>query len=168
MFAVPTFLVGYFIVKFLFQIFSKHHPLEKKIQDYLSHINGYEVWWIRTQKEFWLSLNGIAFEQELAKLFNNLGYMAVPTPATGDGGVDIKLNRNGEKIIVQCKALNKPVGIATVRDLYGTLSHLKYDKAILASVSGFTKGVHEFIQGKPIELMDLPDYLSFQSSLSND
>ena len=66
----------------------------------------------------------------------------------------------------KCKAHKKPVGVATVRDLYGTLNHVNCNRAILASVSGFTQGVDEFIEGKPIELMDLEDYINIQKSLS--
>ncbi|MFQ5862788.1 MAG: restriction endonuclease [Candidatus Brocadiales bacterium] len=63
--------------------------------------------------------------------------------------------KDGQKIVIQCKAHKAPVGPGVVRDLYGTLINEKADKALLASVSGFTKGVFEFIEGKPIELIGL-------------
>ena len=61
----------------------------------------------------------------------------------------------GMRIIVQCKAHKKPVGPHVARDLYGTLISSHARRAVLASTSGFTPGVIEFIRGKPIELLSV-------------
>ena len=61
---------------------------------------------------------------------------------------------DGEKLIVQCKNHKPPIGPSVARELYGTLMASDAQRAILASVSGFTKGVNEFVAGKPIELID--------------
>ena len=116
----------------------------------------------RTQATFWQCLDGPTFEREVAKLFEQAGYRAELTPVSGDEGIDILLYKDGRKLVVQCKAQQKPVGPSIVRDLYGTMHHAKAQAAILVSLGGFTVGVHNFACGKPIELMDLDAVLRLQ------
>ncbi len=80
----------------------------------------------------------------------------------GDKGVDIKL---GDGTIVQCKAHRGPVPPAAARELYGTLEHFKAPQAILVSRSGVTKGVREFVEGKPIKIWGVHDLISLQKRL---
>lgn len=110
---------------------------------------------MRKESNFWLSLSGVEFENELARVFQNIGYKVKRTPVVGDGGVDLYIeDPEGAKLIVQCKAHKKPVGVAAVRDLLGTLYDSEADQAILASISGFTQGVYDFAIDKPIRLID--------------
>jgi HJR/Mrr/RecB family endonuclease len=101
----------------------------------------YQQWWERTHAEFWLRLTGLEFERELSELFRKMGYQTQLTPSSNDRGVDIWIQKGDEKIIVQCKAHSSPVGPGVARELYGTLHDTQASSAILASVSGFTKGV---------------------------
>lgn len=59
-----------------------------------------------------------------------------------------------------------PVGVASrrgvARELYGVLMHEGAEEAIIASVSGFTQGVVDFVKGKKIKLLDLEDILKMQ------
>jgi hypothetical protein len=114
----------------------------------------------RKELEFWVSLNGVEFENELGRVFQGIGYKVKRTPATGDGGVDLILeDREGKKIIVQCKAHKKPVGVGAIRDLLGTLYDSDAEQAILASISGFTQGVYDFAIDKPIKLLGSEEIL---------
>ena len=56
----------------------------------------------------------------------------------------------------------QPIGVGVARELYGVLMHEGTDEAMIASVSGFTQGVEDFVQGKNIELLDLEDILKMQ------
>jgi restriction system protein len=107
-------------------------------------------------------LSGRSFEREVASLFQRAGYNARLTDATGDKGVDIVL---GDGTLVQCKAHKSPISPAVARELYGTLKHFKARRAILISLSGFTKGVFEFIRGKHIRLWDVNSLISVQKNL---
>jgi restriction system protein len=104
---------------------------------------------------YWLSLSGYDFEEEVCKLYERIGYKAILTKGSGDGGIDILLwDKDQNKIVVQCKNHNKQIGPAIVRDLFGVLHAEKAIKAILICPSGFTQGVYDFAAGKPIELID--------------
>jgi len=94
--------------------------------------------------------------------FVRLGYHAEVTTASDDKGVDNWLNTNLGKEIVQCKAHQKAVGPAVARELYGTLMHFKAPAATLVSISGFTKGVYDYVRDKPIKLMSLPEIIALQ------
>ena len=107
----------------------------------------------RRLRDFWMSLSGTEFERELATLYKQLGYQVQSTPTTGDEGVDLIIRKDGKKTVVQCKGYQDPVGPAIVRELFGSMIHSNADSAILACTGGFTKGVVEFAEGKPIELI---------------
>jgi len=159
------FFVGGVIGMGFYVIRKRLSPLYKRYEKYCSAKTAYEIWWARNQKEYWLSLKGLRFEAELARLYAQLRFKVQLTPRTADKGIDIFMNKDNKSIIVQCKSHAKPVGPHVVRDLYGTLTSAGADEAILASVSGFTTGVKEFVIGKPIKLLPLEEIIEMQRKI---
>jgi hypothetical protein len=127
----------------------------------------YEQWLFQRRKEFWLSLTGHQFEDELARLFGQLGYEVNKTPVTGDGGVDLLLKQNGRLTIVQCKAHGKKISIAVAREVSACLADFKAHAAIIACFHGATKPVTNYIVGKPITILDADAIAKLQQSVSN-
>ncbi len=111
----------------------------------------------RKFQEHWLSLRGAEFERELATLYRRLGYRVESTPISGDQGVDLVLRKDGKTTVVQCKGHQDPVGPSIARELLGSMMHFGADSGILACTGGFTRGVEEFVRGKPIELISAQD-----------
>ena len=107
----------------------------------------------RELRDYWMSLDGDEFEQEMGILYRNLGYRVESTPKSGDQGIDLILRKNGKTTVVQCKSHKAPVGPAIVRELFGSMVAFSADNAILACTGGFTRGVKEFVRGKPIALI---------------
>jgi hypothetical protein len=118
---------------------------------------------LRRKKDFWLELDGYQFERELARLFRKCGYKATETPGSGDSGVDIRLEKDGVKAVVQCKAHKRPIGPGPVRELYGVMTHEGVTKGIIACLGGFTQGAVDFAKGKSVELLGIEDVLELQS-----
>ena len=147
---------------------EKQCPQNKQVLLYKESCFQYAEWLERTKIDFWLRLNGIEFENEVARLFRKQGFKATTTRSSGDAGVDIFLQKENKITIVQCKAHKKPVGPHTIRDLYGTLIAEKADEAILVSLSGFTSGVIKYVIDKPIRLMSLTELLELQNGLSKN
>lgn len=114
--------------------------------------------------EFWIRLNGRGFELKLAMVFRRAGWSVTLTPASNDAGVDFWLETSNERTIVQCKHWSKPVGVASARELLGTMTSTKTSKGILASVSGFTAGTRSFVSGKNIQLLDLEQIVHLAST----
>lgn len=115
--------------------------------------------------EHWMSLSGVEFERELGTLYRNMGYQVELTPRSGDQGIDLVLRKNGKTTVVQCKSHKAPVGPAVVRELFGSMVASGADNAILACTGGFTRGVREFVRGKPIALVSAPDLAKLSGSI---
>lgn len=119
----------------------------------------YDLWLIRQSKAHWRSLNGIDFEKEVGRLYQRLGFQVSMTPTTGDGGVDLLLRKDGRLTVVQCKAHQKKVPIGVARELAAAMRDFKADAAIIACLEGVTKPVRDYIQDKPIHIVDLDDLI---------
>lgn|GEM_PF-3306528 len=101
-----------------------------------------------------MQLDPVDFEEMVAGLFEMEGFVAQSTPRSGDGGVDLYLQRGNLTAIVQCKRLNSTVGEPTVRDLYGTMLHVGAQGAFLVTTGGISEPARRFAAGKPIKLFD--------------
>lgn len=86
------------------------------------------------------------------------------TQASADGGVDaIAFDPDpirGGKICIQAKRYTNVVGVAAVRDLYGTVMNEGATKGILVTTSDYGKDSYEFAKGKPITLLNGGNLLS--------
>lgn len=135
--------------------------LDNAVENYNKAVRDYEWYLKKCSIDFWNSLDGFEFEKEIAKLYRKQGYDATATSATGDGGVDIILRRNGERIAVQCKHHAKPVGPNDVRALQGVVAAQNYSKGIFVSLNGYTSSVYyEVRSGRvKIDLLELNDIL---------
>jgi hypothetical protein len=109
----------------------------------------------------WVQLSGIDFEKLIATLLSKMGFVAVITKASGDGGVDIEAMLDkpiiGGRYLFQCKrfAPDNLIGSPTVREFYGALvADRKAVKGILITTSGFTPAAREFAANLHIELID--------------
>lgn len=94
------------------------------------------------------------FEKE----FNNDGSEVKVTQASRDGGVDaIAFDPDpirGGKIVIQAKRYTNTVGVAAVRDLYGTVLNEGANKGILVTTSDFGPDSYQFAKGKPLTLLN--------------
>ena len=77
--------------------------------------------------------------------------------------ITIILKKKDASYIVQCKAHKNPVGPSVIRDLYGTLVGSKCDVGILVNLGGFSQGVFDFVEGKPILLLDISDVVNLNA-----
>lgn len=93
------------------------------------------------------------FEKE----FGREGAEVKVTRASRDGGVDAVIfdpdPLRGGKIVVQAKRYTATVGVAAVRDLYGTLMNEGAMKGILVATSDYGPDAYTFAKDKPITLL---------------
>lgn len=160
----PFFFLGLIvtpIIQFFASIRLSLDHKSKNFDAYRLALHEFE----KAKADYWFALSGLDFEIQLAALFRKAGYAATVTSASGDKGIDIILEKNSERLIVQCKQHAKPVGPATARELYGALMASNATRAILASTSGFTPGVHSFTYDKPIQLMAVHDIVALQEKI---
>lgn len=116
--------------------------------------------YIPTIKEL-QELSPEAFEHWVADIFRARGYEAViqGTHGTGgDHGIDIIIQRPGERAVVQCKNFRAwAVGEPTMRDLFGTMHAAGADRAYLVTTGRTTGPARAWVMGKPIEIWDGKD-----------
>ena len=94
------------------------------------------------------------FEKE----FSTNGGEVKVTQASRDGGVDaIAFDPDpirGGKIVIQAKRYTNTVGVAAVRDLYGTVVNEGATKGILVTTTDYGPDAYNFAKNKPITLMN--------------
>lgn len=133
--------------------------VDKKLKEFNLYVDAYNYYKEQKKKEYWLNMSGRDFEVALAKVFKDNGYKTELTQASADGGVDIIIYENEQPVFVQCKAYNKPVGVAVARELYGVMQDKNVEQGVIATLNGVTQGVYDFVNGKNIKLIDLVDIL---------
>lgn len=79
------------------------------------------------------------------------------TRASADGGVDaVAFDPDpirGGKIVIQAKRYTNTVGVAAVRDLFGTVMNEGANKGILVTTADYGPDAYEFARGKPLTLL---------------
>lgn len=95
------------------------------------------------------------FETLVGEVFKRKGYFVLENPGDGpDGGVDLRLRKDGKKVYVQCKHWKtRQVGVKIVRELYGAMTDKKVDEGIVVTYGAFSKEARDFARGKPISLI---------------
>lgn len=94
------------------------------------------------------------FEKE----FSSSGGEVKVTQASRDGGVDaIAFDPDpirGGKIVIQAKRYTNTVGVAAVRDLYGTVMNEGATKGILVTTADYGPDAYGFAKEKPLTLLN--------------
>ena len=95
------------------------------------------------------------FEALVGEVFRRQGYRVLENPGGGpDGGVDLRLGKDGKKVYVQCKHWKKKnVGVKPVRELYGVMKAKGADEGIVVTSGAFTREARAFARGKPLQLI---------------
>jgi restriction system protein len=101
------------------------------------------------------------FERQMAEVYRQKGYQVEETGGGGpDGGVDLKLRKDGLTTVVQCKHWKTwKVNVKSVRELFGVMTAEGADSAIFITSGRYTGDALKFAEGKPIELLDQHGFL---------
>lgn len=95
------------------------------------------------------------FEFVTKAVFEELGYEAVHTGGSGDGGIDLVLETpDGARALAQCKRYSETVGPAAVREFFGVLTHENAIRGYLVTTGTFSLESERWAHGKPIVLVD--------------
>jgi restriction system protein len=110
------------------------------------------------------------FEELVSEAFRRKGYFVLENPDKGpDGGVDLRLRKNGHLIFVQCKHWkSKKVGVKIVRELFGVMTAKKVAHGIVVTFGAFTEDAKEFATGKFIQLIAGNQLLKLISSVQKN
>lgn len=108
------------------------------------------------------------FERLIGEYFSRHGYTVAENKQKGaDGGVDLRLVKDGKIVIVQCKHWKGKVGVGVIRELLGAMTALGANGALVVTSGEYTQSAKSFAAENDIGLIDgveLSRY--FQSSRS--
>jgi restriction system protein len=71
------------------------------------------------------------------------GWTAKATGATGDQGADIIAEKEGMRLIVQCKLFGKPVGNGAVQEAHAARAHFRATHAAVVTNADFTRSARD-------------------------
>lgn len=80
------------------------------------------------------------FEKVVGLIYQSKGYQLTRRGgANPDGGIDLIVEKNGERAAVQCKRWKKwKVDVPKVRELFGAMTHEGIPRGVIVALNGFT------------------------------
>jgi restriction system protein len=98
------------------------------------------------------------FESLVSEAFRRKDFLVLDNIDDGpDGGVDLRLRKNGQVVFVQCKHWKaRSVGVKVVRELYGVMAARNVKHGIVVTYGAFTSEAREFAKANAIALIDGP------------
>ncbi len=175
--SIPIATVGFFLIVGLWNSQFPHPALQPlglmfgAIFAFVCLLAGWKgVQFRRNQQAFlrenidmqWVrGLSWQDFELQMADVYCQKGYEVEVTGGGGaDGGIDLKLFKNGRITVVQCKHWRTwKVGVKPVRELFGVMTAEGAHSAIFITSGKYTDDALKFAEGKPIELIDQHGFL---------
>jgi hypothetical protein len=108
------------------------------------------------------ALSPAEFERFVAELFASAGYVVRVVGGSGDGGVDVRVWRDGWTGVIQCKRYrpDRTLGPAAVRELVGTRAHERASFAWLATTARLSPAAQRLAEDEGVVVLDPPVLLS--------
>ncbi|RMA82634.1 restriction endonuclease [Umboniibacter marinipuniceus] len=102
------------------------------------------------------SLSWRDFELLVAEVFRRKGYAVIENDGVGaDGGIDMKLRKDGALHLVQCKHWQQyKVGVPIIREMYGVMVAEHALSTTIVTSGVFTQQAQDFARDKPIDLIN--------------
>jgi restriction system protein len=97
--------------------------------------------------------DGLAYERYCAALLERAGWEARTTRAAGDQGADVVAERDGVRLVLQCKRYAKPVGNGAVQEVVAARSYWSADRAAVVSNAGFTPAARKLAAATDVLLL---------------
>lgn len=103
------------------------------------------------------------FEDEVARMFQRLGYTVQQTPYSNDQGRDAILRKEGKKYLVECKRYGRDQvsGREDIQKFHSAIITEHAVKGFFVTTGGFSKGAIEYSRKISIELVDCDNLLVY-------
>ncbi len=99
-------------------------------------------------------MGGAQFEVFVADLFMAMGHRATMLGRSGDQGVDVIVDYEGQRVAVQCKNHKRAVGNKPVQEVYAGARHHRCQQAWVVAPAGYTRGARELAGSTGVSLRD--------------
>lgn len=102
------------------------------------------------------SMDWFQFEKVVGRVYHKLGYtVSRRGGAKPDGGIDLIIEKDGQRIAVQCKQWKtRNVGVRPVREFLGALKDVVIQKGIFITLRGYTDDAKQLAEKHGIEMVN--------------
>jgi restriction system protein len=107
--------------------------------------------------EFDDAMTGREFELYCRDILHEAGWRAALTPGSGDQGADIIAEKDGKRVVIQCKFYNGTVGNKAVQEAYAAAAFQDAPYAVVVTNSVYTKSAHQLAHKNGVLLMHHSD-----------
>lgn len=106
------------------------------------------------------------FELVISQFFKNQGYSVIENTSVGpDGGIDLRIKKNGKTILVQCKHWkSQKVGVQVIREQLGLQFSNLADGTIVVTSGTFTDEAIRFANENNVTLLGGSELLKIKSN----
>ncbi len=111
-------------------------------------------------------LSGVEYEQYCAGLLERSGWSVRLTAGSGDQGVDIFAERDGKRLVIQCKMYSSPVGNKAVQEAVAARGFERADFAAVVSNARYTPAAKQLAAANGVMLLHHSDLVDLWSSIS--
>lgn len=109
------------------------------------------------------------FEQFVAFLFQQRGFVVRVVGQTGDQGIDIELRPkgavHGTRLVAQCKRYKGSVGQPIVREFFGSFAN-QASEGYLVTTGTFTQPARDWASSRPLRLIDGTELLRWTEGVA--
>jgi len=109
-----------------------------------------------------------SYERMCADILVANGWNARTTKSTGDQGVDVIADRDGIKLVVQCKLYSNPIGNGAIQEIFAAKAHERAHHAAVVTNAGYTSGARQLANTTGVELLHHENLAEWAASLLMD
>ena len=115
-------------------------------------------------------LSWLEFEKLLCEAFRRQGYSVEHRGGVGpDGGIDLVLWRDGQKVLVQCKHWKyQSIPVQLVRELMGVVFSEGAQRGIFVTYGTYTEPARDFARDNPLTLIDGKELMAMIRSVQSN
>lgn len=112
------------------------------------------------------ALDPYEFEKHCASILRNAGFTAKATKGSGDQGVDVVAEKNGIKVVIQCKLYSQAVSNTAVQEVNTGKSYYKADYAVVVSNNTYTVSARQLAKSCGVLLLHINDLANLEKLLN--
>ena len=104
---------------------------------------------------------GVEFEDYVAARLRTSGWTVASTAASGDYGVDLVAQRDGDRVAIQCKRHGRSIGVSAVQQVVSGALHHDCADTMVVSNQEFTRAARQLADTHGCELVgraELPEW----------
>ena len=110
------------------------------------------------------TLDPFEYERYCARQLEEAGWTARVTKAAGDQGADVVAEKDGRRLVIQCKLYSKPVGNKAVQEAFAAKGFEQADGAAVVTNAGYTPAARRLAASNRVLLLHHDDLATLDTA----